>query len=519
MSCGCTKPKPAALWTPAAEYRQPTDIQPGENIDCYMKRAGNQGGMDLPLGADAAPTPLTVDRIDNTSLTSDLALKVETTMKVTPGSQSVTSWAMEIKENGAVITIPGMSITSGGLISCTIPDTYANRNFKVMITAIFANGATDSREFNFFPKTANKDGIIKFVIPLDGNTRVTCKFGPRSPPAAGASSNHKGMDFARTDRSLGNILAAADGTVVRCGPGSGWGNVIFIEHNDAQGRLVATTVYGHWSQAYVAQGQKVAAGQKIAKEGNVGIGSGAHLHFELHKGKFGNPTDPAPYLNGATIIDDPAAGGSEPSSHANAGMVTGEANSNGDCPGSTSGEPLPNQALPNNSGTPTPDVVVPADKAAVAAEILRACQDHGPYAEGSEEHKFLLSLAKIESGFNPAAKNPTSSALGLYQMLDSIAARYFGLIGLSPTTANRTDPYKSTWAMIKFYQNEFVKYWNEYSAHGTLAGKAIQTTNWSAQYPNFNKNEFLYGLIHHDGVGTAVSGIDKGGVAYWRKTA
>lgn len=514
MSCGCTKPEKAALWTPIPEYRQPTDIQPGENIDCYMKRAGNPTGL---MDNNEAMAP---DRIDNTSLTSDLLLVVNTTMKLTEGSTRTPTWSMEIKENGAVISIPGMSINpSSGLISCTIPQAYADRNFKVLITANDSAGEIDSREFNFFPKQASKDGTIKFVMPLDGDIHVTCKFGPRTPPAAGASSNHKGMDFARKDHSLGNILAAADGTIVRCGPGSGWGNVIFIEHNDAQGRLVATTVYGHWSQAYVAQGQKVAAGQKIAKEGNVGIGSGAHLHFEMHKGKFGNPTDPAPYLNGAAIVNDAGSSTSTSIANSNVGMSAGEASANNDCPGSTSGGPLPNQALPDNSGQPSPDVAVPADKAAVAAEILRACQDHGPYTEGSEEHKFLLSLAKIESGFNPTAKNPTSSALGLYQMLDSIAAKYFGLIGLPPTFANRTDPYKSTWAMIKFYQNEFVKYWAEYKSHGTLANKAIQTTSWSAQYPNFNKNEFLYGLIHHDGVGTAVSGIDKGGVAYWRKTA
>jgi hypothetical protein len=522
MSCGCTKPEKAALWTPIPEYRQPTDIQKGENIDCYIKRAGNPTG-------EMSPAPdMDANRISNTSLVADLTPAVNVKMEVTPGSLPVTWAPLEIKENGAVITIPGMSIDSNGQITVSKAalDPYVNRNFKVLVTANFNDGSSDAREFNFFPKVADKDGTIKFVVPLDGNPIVTCKFGPRKAPVPGASTVHKGMDFALAGGALGNILAAADGTVVRCGPGSGWGNVIFIEHNDAQGRLVATTVYGHWSQAYVAQGQKVAAGQKIAKEGHEGIGSGAHLHFEMHKGKFGNPVDPAPYLNGTVVPSDAGAGqdGSTSVSHTNAGMTSKEAaNSNADCPGSTSGAPL-QQPPPGSEDTtvtpsPTKTKCVPTRSytGQEIYDIINAeCASAGLNAD---ETQFIRIVAKIESGLDPAAKNPTSSATGLFQMLDSIAAKYYGDIGVSPTCENRIDPTYATKAMIQFFKSEFRPYYAGFvsSGHTKIANKTIKDTAWSQTYSSLSMGAFMYGLIHHDGVGTAVSGIDKGGVGYWKQ--
>jgi len=104
-------------------------------------------------------------------------------------------------------------------------------------------------------------------------------------------------------------------------------------------------------------------------------------------------------------------------------------------------------------------------------------------------------------------------------MLDKIAVKYYGVIGVPATCKNRCDPYYATKAMIKFYTQEFRPYWNGYNNSGKtkIAGKTIKETSWSAKYPQLTQGEFMYGLIHHDGVGTAVSGIDKQGVDYWRK--
>ena len=380
-----------------------------------------------------------------------------------------------------------------------------------MVTASGSSGTIDSREYNFFPKECGKEESIKFVWPLVPPGVVTSKFGPRQSPTSGASSNHGGIDIAIPGGALGDIVSTADGTVVRCGPGSGWGNVIMIEHRDSKGTLVATSVYGHWSQAYVSVGQKVSAGQKIAKEGNVGVGTGAHLHFELHKGKFKNPVDPKGYLNGTIQTAD------EVVTQEQRAMTTQEvdATRQDDCP-----QVLPNQAPPTSPSNPEPPTVPPEgspEGADVQAEIQRALDEDPDLTD--EDKKHLQFVAKIESGYKADAKNPSSSARGVYQMLDKTANKYYGAIGIpNPTEAQRNDPYLATKAQIAFYKQEQKPYWQEFQASGgtRIAGKTL-APDVQARYAGITQGEFTYGLIHHDGVGNAVKGNDKQGLDYYRK--
>ena len=140
-------------------------------------------------------------------------------------------------------------------------------------------------------------------------------------------------------------------------------------------------------------------------------------------------------------------------------------------------------------------------------------------ADGSlddEDKKFILFVARIESRYDPYAKNPTSSATGLYQFLDALAMKYFPMIGAQPTCENRTNIEKATQAMIMFYKKEILRYWNNYVASGKtkIAGKPIVLTAHSARYPSLSKTVFCYSLIHHDGAGNAQKGIDLQGVEY-----
>lgn len=520
MSCGCVKPERTELWTPIGEFKQPTAILSGENIDCYAKRAGTQSKDYVANKPE--------DRIDNTSLTTDLNLKVDETFKLTPSStKRATSW--RVTANGQPIdeVFPGVFNANTGRMSGTIPESKANVNYEVFVIAYDAAGEEiDSRAFNFFPKKADKSSVIKFVWPFSPRGVVTSTFGPRKlfrDPNTGqmTESMHGGIDIARGGPVRGDILAAGDGTVVRCGKGQGWGNVIMIEHRDAKNTLVATTVYGHWEEAYVKVGQKVGAGQKIAKEGNAGVSTGPHLHFEMHRGGWKNPVDPLPYLNGTITFannnlegqpgtPDPAAGETTIINN-DKGMTTDEANpQNIKCPKDLSPLQKGDEATPKQ--TP-PEVPISTTNAESQAQVKKALDESGL---DEDDKKLLMFMAKIESGFKADAKNPVSSARGVYQMLDKTAEAAFAKIGVPATVENRNDPYLATKAQIEFYKTEQKKYYDEFVTKGTIAGKTLPP-DLQQKYAGLSKGEFIYGLIHHDGVGNAVKGNDLQGLGYYRK--
>lgn len=143
-----------------------------------------------------------------------------------------------------------------------------------------------------------------------GTYQLTSPFGPRD------GTMHQGQDFGSTPGQP--IYAAYDGTVSKSGPASGFGQWIVLSHNLDGKRY--DTVYGHMfpQDLMVHVGQKVTAGQQIAKVGYNGEVSppgpgGAHLHFEVWEGGWGQHViDPMPWLRGAAepgSAPPPATGG------------------------------------------------------------------------------------------------------------------------------------------------------------------------------------------------------------------
>lgn len=125
-----------------------------------------------------------------------------------------------------------------------------------------------------------------YIKPISGG-RLSSSFGRRSRPTKGASTYHKGIDWAVPRGTA--VFASSGGTVAKAGWGSGYGYVVYINHEDGR-----QTRYAHLSKVLVKAGQKVKQGERIALSGNTGISSGPHLHFEILIG--GSQVNPAKYL-------------------------------------------------------------------------------------------------------------------------------------------------------------------------------------------------------------------------------
>lgn len=126
-----------------------------------------------------------------------------------------------------------------------------------------------------------------YIKPLSGG-RLSSRFGRRSAPTKGASTYHKGIDWATP---IGTpIYASSGGVVAKAGWGKGYGYVVYINHPDGR-----QTRYAHLSKVLVSPGQKVSQGDRIALSGNTGVSSGPHVHFEILIG--GVQKDPLQYIN------------------------------------------------------------------------------------------------------------------------------------------------------------------------------------------------------------------------------
>ncbi|WP_156255839.1 murein hydrolase activator EnvC family protein, partial [Sandarakinorhabdus oryzae] len=88
------------------------------------------------------------------------------------------------------------------------------------------------------------------------------------------------------------VRAAGDGVVAYAGDAiPGFGNLLLVKH--AGGWVSA---YAHNEALLVARGQRVKAGEVIARAGQSGAVAEPQLHFELRRGR--TPVDPAKVIGG-----------------------------------------------------------------------------------------------------------------------------------------------------------------------------------------------------------------------------
>ena len=122
-----------------------------------------------------------------------------------------------------------------------------------------------------------------FASPL-AEGKITSPFGYRPHPFTGIRSFHPGVDMRA---GIGTpVRAARDGIVFEKGTLEIYGHYIIINHEGG-----FQTVYAHLGDVLAETGQKVDAGDIIARSGNSGISTGPHLHFEIRRD--GIPVDPS----------------------------------------------------------------------------------------------------------------------------------------------------------------------------------------------------------------------------------
>jgi murein DD-endopeptidase MepM/ murein hydrolase activator NlpD len=119
-------------------------------------------------------------------------------------------------------------------------------------------------------KATTSETDSEWIFPVEGV--ITDIYGTRS-------GHHKGVDIGGEIGSP--VYSAAAGIVSKSYYSESYGHVVFIIHENG-----FETVYAHLNDRGVSEDQRVAQGERIGSVGNTGRSTGAHLHFEVHKGKW-----------------------------------------------------------------------------------------------------------------------------------------------------------------------------------------------------------------------------------------
>ena len=150
----------------------------------------------------------------------------------------------------------------------------------VPVSALLAGAGGTFRLADVFgvtprPAPIGGNGNRQLLFPLIGSAITSSNFGYRLHPVLGSWLMHAGRDLAAPEGTP--VVAALTGQVVSSGLAGGYGLAIELEHDGPRRR----TLYGHLSELYVKEGDRVRQGEVIGRVGSTGLSTGPHLHFEL----------------------------------------------------------------------------------------------------------------------------------------------------------------------------------------------------------------------------------------------
>ena len=132
--------------------------------------------------------------------------------------------------------------------------------------------------------------VDRTVSPVPARDRIKQWYWPARGKIVSQYRPEAGINGIRiTDAHGSSINVAADGQVVYVGDGlRGYGNLVIVQHNDT-----FLSAYAHNDVIVVAEGDKVRAGQMIARMGSSGTDQ-TMLHFEIRQD--GKSVDPLLFL-------------------------------------------------------------------------------------------------------------------------------------------------------------------------------------------------------------------------------
>ena len=129
------------------------------------------------------------------------------------------------------------------------------------------------------PAEARHNWFARPILPADGNVHIdgTYRYGSTM---GGRFQQHQGVEF---NNPAGTpVRAIGDGLVVFAGAAEQGANTVAIRHDRRLDDQYVYSTYYHNTSLEVGAGQRVRAGDVIARVGNTGRATNDHLHLEIH---------------------------------------------------------------------------------------------------------------------------------------------------------------------------------------------------------------------------------------------
>lgn len=173
------------------------------------------------------------------------------------------------------------------------PNTDETTEYSVLTVTVTSRNFTDvifshmnDEQKQLYPLYMSYKGNRQYLeSPFDFNwlSNISDYYGWRIHSITGNKNYHKGIDIAVPVGT--DIYSGQDGIVTTATYDSGYGYYIVVEDNNG-----LQSKYAHCDILLASIGQEIKKGDLIAKSGNTGNSTGAHLHLEILKnGEYLNP--------------------------------------------------------------------------------------------------------------------------------------------------------------------------------------------------------------------------------------